>query len=54
MSEHSSLRGRAPGYREVSRHSFFAVCGDLSGASGEAIPKEAGEAKPSDKRGVFA
>jgi len=65
VSERPSLRGRAPGNRKVSRHSLFAVRGDLSGARGEAIRKEGGswgkhgfprgsEAKLSDERGVFA
>jgi hypothetical protein len=65
VSEQHSLGGRAPGNREVSRHSLLAVRGDLSGARGKAILKEGGSwgkhgfphgsgAKRSDERGVFA
>jgi hypothetical protein len=34
--------GRVPGNREVSRLFILAVRGDLSGARGEAFPKEGG------------
>jgi hypothetical protein len=65
VSEQHSLRGRAPGNREVSRHFILAVRGDLSGARGEAFLKEGASrgkhgfprgsgAKRSDERGVFA
>jgi len=65
VSEQRALRGRAPGNREVSRHSLLTTRGDLSGACGEAILEEGGswgkpgiphgsEAQPSDERGVFA
>ena len=54
MSEHTTLGGRASGNREVSRLFVLAMRGDLSGAQGEAIPKEGGAAKRSDERGVFA
>jgi hypothetical protein len=53
VSGHTSLWGRAPGNREVSRLAILAVRGDGSGAGGEAIPKEGGS-KASDERGVFA
>jgi hypothetical protein len=65
MSGHTSLWGRAPGNREVSRNFLFGTRGDLSGARVEAIREEGStlgkhgfprgsEAKRSDERGVFA
>jgi hypothetical protein len=65
VSERHPLWGRAPGNREVSRHFLLTARGDLSGACGEATPKEGGtwgkhcfpdgsEAELSDERGVFA
>jgi hypothetical protein len=54
MSGHSTLRGRAPGNREVSRPAILAGRGDRSGAGGEAIYEEGGEPKASEERGVFA
>ena len=65
MSGHTSLWGRAPGNREVSRPDLLAVRGDLSGARGKALTEEGGsrgkhgfsrgsEPKASDDRGVFA
>jgi hypothetical protein len=65
VSEYASLRGRAPGNREVSRGGLFAARVRLIDVCGEATPKEGGswgkhgfphgsEAKLSDERGVFA
>jgi len=65
VSGHTSVWGRVPGNREVSRPAILAVRGDRSGACGEAIPEEGGsrgkhgfpggsEPQASDERGVFA
>jgi hypothetical protein len=65
VSEQHSLRGRAPGNREVSRLLVLDAGGDLGAARGEAFLKEGASrgkhgfprgsgAKRSDERGVFA
>ena len=65
MSGHTSLWGRAPANREVSRLLLLAARGDLSGARGKASIEEGGswgkhgfphgsEPQASDERGVFA
>ena len=54
MSKQLPLWERVSGNRQASRRLLLAVRGDVSGAHGDAIRKEGGEAQRSDERGVFA